>query len=242
MEGAHGSPWGMWGPRGSRGCPRGLGGLPHRRHRGIPGGCWGSPRVIESPEGGPHGVSLHGGSRGRRGGPVRVLWGCGLWVTPWGSHGEEVSGGPTGAVQALWFCAHPPWACGAPGGSLCPQGGFSVSPRGLSVPLRVSACSYAAPLRLHAPQGAAACLGAICSSHQQRAVARKERSRREDGAERPEALCHVAAPGSGGRRAAMSSSGGGNGAAAAGTETEAGDGFVSGSGSERRVPIMVEYW
>lgn len=38
------------------------------------------------------------------------------------------------------------------------------------------------------------------------------------------------------------SSGGGNGAAAAGTETEAGDGFVSSSGSERRVHIMVEYW
>lgn len=40
----------------------------------------------------------------------------------------------------------------------------------------------------------------------------------------------------------MSSGGGGNGAAAAGTETEAGDGFVSNSGSERRVHIMVEYW
>uniref|UniRef100_A0A8V1A258 Migration and invasion enhancer 1 n=1 Tax=Gallus gallus TaxID=9031 RepID=A0A8V1A258_CHICK len=37
------------------------------------------------------------------------------------------------------------------------------------------------------------------------------------------------------------SSGGGNGAAAVGTETEAGDGFGSDSGSERRVHIMVEY-
>eukprot|EP00076_Gallus_gallus_P030484 XP_015155030.1 migration and invasion enhancer 1 [Gallus gallus] len=71
-------------------------------------------------------------------------------------------------------------------------------------------------------------------------MAQRERSRREGRAARPEVPCHVAAPGSGGRRAAMSSSGG-NGAAAVGTETEAGDGFGSDSGSERRVHIMVEY-
>ncbi|XP_042747352.1 migration and invasion enhancer 1 [Lagopus leucura] len=88
--------------------------------------------------------------------------------------------------------------------------------------------------------GAAARPCAIRPSRQQRAVTRRKRSRREGGAERPEAPCHVAAPGSGGRSAAMSS-GGGNGAATAGTETEAGDGFVSSSGSERRVHIMVEY-
>lgn len=121
-----------------------------------------------------------------------------------------------------------------------PPGGFLCIPsRSLCAP-RISACPHEVPLRPHTPQGAAARPGAIRPSRQQRAVTRGERSRREGGAERPEAPCHVAAPGSGGRSAAMSSGGGGNGAAAAGTE--AGDGFVSSSGSERRVHIMVEYW
>lgn len=117
----------------------------------------------------------------------------------------------------------------------------SVSPGGsLGIPAR----SPGAPTGLcvpHAPQEAMGRPGAMRSSHQQRAMARRERSRREGRAARPEVPCHVAAPGSGGRRAAMSS-GGGNGAAAVGTETEAGDGFGSDSGSERRVHIMVEYW
>ncbi|XP_015741353.1 migration and invasion enhancer 1 [Coturnix japonica] len=71
-------------------------------------------------------------------------------------------------------------------------------------------------------------------------MAQRERSRQEGGIARPEAPCHVAAPGSSGSGVAMSSSGG-DGAGSGGTEPGDGCGNGSGSGSERRVHIMVEY-
>lgn len=68
---------------------------------------------------------------GSREGPVGVLRGCGLCVTLWGSHGREVCGGPTGAVQALWFCAHPRGPVGLPEGLRVPRG-VSRYPREVS--------------------------------------------------------------------------------------------------------------
>lgn len=81
---------------------------------------------------------------GSREGPVGVLRGCGLCVTPWGSHGREVCGGPTGAVQALWFCAHPRGPVGLPEGLRVPRG-VSRYPR------EVSRCPHGS---LRAPRSA----------------------------------------------------------------------------------------
>lgn len=205
----------------------------------IPVECWGSPKGHRVFRRGPHGVSLHGASRGPRGGPVGV---------PWGSFGAvgcvSHRGGPTAGRSA----GVPQVQCRLCGSAHIPVGlwdsrGVSVSPGGsLGIPAR----SPGAPTGVCVSPRSAGGNGpprryAFPPPAEGDGAAGAEQTRGR--AARPEVPCHVAAPGSGGRRAAMSS-GGGNGAAAVGTETEAGDGFGSdsGSGSERRVHIMVEYW